>query len=750
MKQSYIYKFIFLCNIFASTSSLYASNIHNYAQYHSSWNVAKFNFNHCNPSPLEINGVPKSLEISYFNGAQANCNVSEALTFNAQQSSILFDVYFNTDERVALFASLYKVVNNDKIFVRDLRFIDAYVLNGLETNTSYEIVFYQNQFSLPIQATLTATYDLPITTFNGPYVQVDTTEYTYEELVTDVLIDNECVQVSNVTWAAGLPTNPSIAYFDGNNSIFPFEDGIILSTGYATLANGPKQGIQGQSNGLGTDPQLNAILQSQNIFGSSNNTTKLEFDFVPVSNQISFNFIFASEEYDYVNCSFTDVFAFLLTDMATGVTTNLAVVPNTNTPIMVHTVWDNTVNPGCPSANAQYFSNFYPAGNQTAPINFAGHTVALTAQSTVVPGNSYHIKLAIADVSDTGYDSAVFIEGGSFDIGSVDLGDDFLEENQTALCYNDSYLLESGLDPDLFEIQWFLDDEPISGATEPNYLVEVNGVYKVEGMFIGTECAITDEIIVEMYPNIKTILNKPEDIEICSNTNDYVDLTQVEDGVLGEYNPSEFDFEYYLSLEDLENQINKVSNPVMYDTSEGTLIYMRIISTETECEDYFSFRIIIKADPIVTEFEDVMICNNFVLPEIQSNEKYFTGPNQTGVEYQPGHVLGIGTHKIYVLGEIDGCFGETSFTVDVIPCNIPNGISPNGDGLNDNLDLTYFRVANIEIYNRHGKVVYSHGLGYTNQWHGQDNSGGLLPDGTYFYKIYTVLDEFTGWIQINR
>lgn len=750
MKQSYIYKFIFLCNIFASTSSLYASNIHNYAQYHSSWNVAKFNFNHCNPSPLEINGVPKSLEISYFNGAQANCNVSEALTFNAQQSSILFDVYFNTDERVALFASLYKVVNNDKIFVRDLRFIDAYVLNGLETNTSYEIVFYQNQFSLPIQATLTATYDLPITTFNGPYVQVDTTEYTYEELVTDVLIDNECVQVSNVTWAAGLPTNPSIAYFDGNNSIFPFEDGIILSTGYATLANGPKQGIQGQSNGLGTDPQLNAILQSQNIFGLSNNTTKLEFDFVPVSNQISFNFIFASEEYDYVNCSFTDVFAFLLTDMATGVTTNLAVVPNTNTPIMVHTVWDNTVNPGCPSANAQYFSNFYPAGNQTAPINFAGHTVALTAQSTVVPGNSYHIKLAIADVSDTGYDSAVFIEGGSFDIGSVDLGSDLLESTENALCFNDTILLESGLDTDLFLIQWYFNGTAIPGANGPDYLATQNGTYKIEAQFIGTDCSISDEIIVEIYPELTEILNEPEDIEICSEDSEFVDLTVVEAGVLGTYQPTDFDFVYYNTYQDMDNGVNAIVNPVLYNRNLGQHIYMRLISTQTECEDYFEFDIIIKPQPDITELEDLMICNNYILPSIQSDEKYYSGPNQTGTQYQVGEVLNPGNYTIYIYRNWDGCDAESSFELNIFPCQVPQGISPNADGLNDAFDLTYFGVLDIKIYNRYGEEVYSAGLGYKKEWVGQSNNGTALPDGTYYYSIQTVMDRYEGWVQVNR
>ena len=41
------------------------------------------------------------------------------------------------------------------------------------------------------------------------------------------------------------------------------------------------------------------------------------------------DFLFASNEYGEFQCGFSDVFAFLLTDLTTGVTTNIAVVPGT-------------------------------------------------------------------------------------------------------------------------------------------------------------------------------------------------------------------------------------------------------------------------------------------------------------------------------------------------------------------------------------------------------------------------------------
>src|SRR5690606_590159 len=61
-------------------------------------------------------------------------------------------------------------------------------------------------------------------------------------------------------------------------------------------------------------------------------------------------------------------------------------------------------------ANSQYF-----VGNQNADdFMFNGFTVTLTAWALVTCGETYHIKLAIGDAADSGLDSGVFIEGGSF------------------------------------------------------------------------------------------------------------------------------------------------------------------------------------------------------------------------------------------------------------------------------------------------------------------------------------------------
>jgi gliding motility-associated-like protein len=98
------------------------------------------------------------------------------------------------------------------------------------------------------------------------------------------------------------------------------------------------------------------------------------------------------------------------------------------------------------------------------------------------------------------------------------------------------------------------------------------------------------------------------------------------------------------------------------------------------------------------------------------------------------------------------CASEGTIIIEVSDdCMIPNGISPNGDGKNDTFDLTNMNIRKLSIFNRYGVTAYTHGSGYTNQWHGQSDAGQELPDGTYYYVIDTVDGQTkTGWVYINR
>lgn len=116
-----------------------------------------------------------------------------------------------------------------------------------------------------------------------------------------------------------------------------------------------------------------------------------------------------------------------------------------------------------------------------------------------------------------------------------------------------------------------------------------------------------------------------------------------------------------------------------------------------------------------------------------------------------------------VVTNADGCMGEASTVVNVFTdnrfCRISEGLSPNGDGFNDELDLTFLNnrtgIDKLQIFNRLGKVVYEFS-NYTNQWVGQTDDGDELPTGTYFYVLLLNGDDPvfgqtpSGWVYLNR
>jgi gliding motility-associated-like protein len=99
---------------------------------------------------------------------------------------------------------------------------------------------------------------------------------------------------------------------------------------------------------------------------------------------------------------------------------------------------------------------------------------------------------------------------------------------------------------------------------------------------------------------------------------------------------------------------------------------------------------------------------------------------------------------------ISGCETTKATVINGIYCNIQKGISPDGNGSNEFLDLSLMDVRNLEIFNRYGLKVYSM-PNYKNQWKGQTNKGEELPSATYYYVIqFNNGETKTGWIYLIR
>jgi gliding motility-associated-like protein len=442
----------------------------------------------------------------------------------------------------------------------------------------------------------------------GPYIVVDQTQYTTEELIEDVLVNSPCASVSNITSSTGsdFGSTNGIGYFISDGTSFPFASGIVMTTGNAANAEGPESGTLSDGGGgaWGGDTDLEAAIPALN----SNNATFIEFDFVPLANTISFNFLFASDEYGTYQCSFADGFAFLLTDTTTSTTTNLAVVPGTTDPVSVLTIRDQQFNNGCTSENVAFFDSYYGPGGQPAinsPTNFLGHTVSLQAAATVTPNITYHIKLVIADHNDTAFDSAVFLEAGSFDLGG-DLGDDITIAANTAQCYGDTITLDTAV-PSATHA-WYLDGTLIPGETTSTLTVSEPGEYSVDVVFSGS-CAASDSVIVEFIPN--PIIDDVSDLAVCNAVGATFDLTENDTLILGTQDPTEFTIEYFETLADAESGNNAIPNPTAYVGTNGQTIFIRIEDNITQsCYETGTFLLNILDLPVINPVPDMHVCDD--------------------------------------------------------------------------------------------------------------------------------------------
>lgn len=362
---------------------------------------------------------------------------------------------------------------------------------------------------------------IPIIGFSQ-YISVDQ-NYTAQQLVEQVLFTNSCGNVTNVSVSGGNfgTSDESWGYFNANGSSFPIQEGIILSTGKIANAVGPNSSLSddGSNMGWNGDSDLNQALGLSNSF----NATVLEFDFSALSNSISFEYIFSSEQYltnpNANQCDYTDGFAFLIKEISQTNYNNIALVPNTNIPVKVNTIRGNgTI---CPPANAQYFDAFNGVNH---PTNYNGQTLTLTAQANVIPGQTYHIKLVIADEGNYRYDSAIFLKGGSFTF-DIDLGEDKTVANENPVCFDEVFTLDAS-SPSATTYQWYFNGNQLIGETNstlsfnPPYSQTMNGNYSVI-IDAGDPCERNGNINLEFS----------EDLQINQNSFTKCDTDSTQDGI---------------------------------------------------------------------------------------------------------------------------------------------------------------------------------------------------------------------------
>lgn len=427
-----------------------------------------------------------------------------------------------------------------------------------------------------------------------------------EDLILNNLI-NGCVEVTNITSSVNGSSSGISSYgqFTRGNSNFPFEKGIMLSTGNALSAGNSSisQTLSDGSSAWGSDPDLEAALGVSNTL----NATSIEFDIISTSNQIQFNYLLASEEYEGVNsCQFSDGFAFLIKQTGSADTyQNIALIPNTTLPVNTGNIHPQ-LGPNCPAVNQQYFE-----GYNIGDTNYQGRTTVLTASATITPYVQYHIKLVIADQSDHTFDSSVFIQGDSFNI--IDLGEDI------ETCFSSTQLNADIQNPSA-TYKWFLNNTEIIGQTNSTLHVVQNGTYKVQiTVPLGnSNCIEEDEIVVIL--NTEEAISPISNYEVCDDPSNGLgietfNLFNKNSDILNNTpitfsNPA---LSYHLSDADARNNINAITTPIQNTTSPQP-IFVRIVDVSTGCLGFTSFNLVVNPIPNITPPTPLMACDSDNIP----------------------------------------------------------------------------------------------------------------------------------------
>ena len=630
-------------------------------------------------------------------------------------------------------------------------------------------------------------------TINAQIITNCTPPYDNATALVNLLVDG--VPFSNATLTG---FDCAAGFFDGTNTNLDLSSGFAMCTGGIDMLTG----LGANTQGTGSDPDLVTQLQLVNSASTTvNNVIVLEFDFEPNSDQIAFQYVFGSEEYPGYTCSdFNDIFGFFLSGPGingpfsnNGI--NLAMIPDpnnpgsyTDTPVMI-----NSINSGVSSSgnngpcddideNWQDYAVFFTGNPDEETVNMPGFTVPLTATSSVIPCETYHIKLALANVSDQALQSAVFLLENSFSSTGT-----FMESSS-------DYGPWSGNDTTL--VEGCFDGELTFGLTETiqtDYVIDfVVGGTATEGVdfeTMGSQAIISAGDLltsIPLVPFYDGIVEGNETLSVFATVTDgcaeeemefnflivdrmpmYMDslpdtafcpgdlAITINPSISGGIQPMSYQWLYNGATYSNQEIITIQPNNIGFYTFQANGL------CDSEVSDSFESYLLEPELPltILSTYNSIEAC----LGDVLNTEILLAGgigePDFMwyidGVPYNDTLNFTVPTELPYdynlELIVSDQCSNSTSdqFRFNVVDCIKANVFTPNADGLNDFFYLNFGDVVDnvrINIYNRWGELVYT-SINYelcdeksgNHCWNGTHISGGEpCIEGSYFYTIELI------------
>jgi len=614
-----------------------------------------------------------------------------------------------------------------------------------------------------------------ISSFSSAQIVINN-NITLDEAITNLL--GPGVTYSNVTFSG---IDHQRGTFNGTNSNVGINTGLVLGTGDVAFAVGPNNQSGGSLGGgafRDSDPDLDELDGL-----THNDAAILEFDFVATGQTVTFTYVWASDEYpEYsgagTNCAnISDVFGFFLSGPGiigpfTDNAINIALIPGTTQFVSIA-----NLNAGCTGLeevgdefcnNCEFY--IHNGNGNEAPFNsgnyiqYDGLTIPMQATYTgLVCYATYHIKLAIADVSDTGFDSAVFFEQGSFGIS----GDFITPVTDNANGLFPEVTIVEGCIPGQFVIVPPCVTEDITLDLNYTGTAIIGDDYTTNFQTTLTLEPGIDEYIIEITPLDDDLQEGPETItlsfsftiagqpELFSATvfmQDYDDNEPFISDI-----PSSF------ICPDEVVTITPVPNqgypPYTYTWSTGATGPQQSFTggsegtyevTLTDLCDYTWTEVfqIFEPDTFRTDTFDICLGDIGVLA-LGGLAPYEFNFNTAGIVAEEDN----STYRGLIFGSTlftvtDGCGQVRAGALNVITCQIPNVFTPNGDGKNEFFEIQGINAypnSKLQVWNRWGVLVYE-SENYENFWSAEEQ-----PDGTYFYLLQRSDGEIvTGEITILR
>jgi len=412
---------------------------------------------------------------------------------------------------------------------------------------------------------------------------------------------------------------------------------------------------------------------------------------------LSFSYVFGSEEYnEYVCGTVNDVFGFFLSGPGingpySNNAENIALIPGTNVAVQINTVNNGNVGDfgtlqNCVDADPNWQSNsgFFTDNTGGTTVELDGFTVIITAIALVECGETYHIKLAIADASDAIFDSAVFLEAGSFSSPNS------IVVSATTVS-GDNTLIE-GCEDAVFSF-WHADT---TSATVIHYEIGGNAI----------------------------------------NGSDYVQIADSIEIPSGE-------FIGFLAISALQD--NMVEGT---DTLTITAFIVNVCGDTTASTASIFIDDYPEMDLIVEDLNlDCTEDSVYISVAASGGIPGYTFSWDNGVSGTSQWVSGM-SNGIYIVTVTDECPVSKDATITVITeCDVvvPNVFTPNNDGFNDAFVIEGILGVqnNLKIFNRWGQIVYETN-NYKNNWNGKDVADGTY----YYVLEVNGHDPYKGHVTI--